>query len=286
MADEALTGIEGTQPAPAPETTAAPSSDGGKNVEDGQRAADVTGEKGPIPYERFSKVNDELKLYKELGYAPDQLRQMAETMRRAEQQAQYEQQRQQQEWARTPEGQRIAERRQAFGSLLTEFLGERRADAFMRSLDNFERVEADQDRQRITDSRSTLSRLLSDEGVTFTAESKDDAMAWENAVAAHIQHDDRLNGMYFNPETREAAIKEAAAREVAKVNRALVAQGASELRAAAARRAAVPRTARGTATPAGLSDLTPKSTNRTQRGAEWKQIGSNAIDQAFADMGW
>lgn len=287
MADEALQSNEGLTPesgapAPAPAAPAAPTPPSAGN-EPAPRAASDKGEKGPIPYDRFNAVNSELKAWKDLGFTPEQARQAVEAVRRAEEQVAEDQRRQREEFDRTPDGQRQAQRRQAFLGLLEEALGPERTHALMRSLENFQRIEADHEATRIADSRSIMSEVAKEEGIKFA--DKTDAKNFENVVAAYIQNDNRLNQLYFNPETRAQAVREACQIEANRINRILQAQGAADLKTAASRKTSTMRSTRGGSLATVTENVLGTSTNRAQRRAEQRAIAGSALDAVFAELG-
>lgn len=224
----------------------------------------------------------ELAAFKALGLTPAEIARVVGAQHAREQQERAEQQRRADEWQRTPEGQRVAQRRQAMIGLLEETLGPDRLASLLRAAENFENVEATQEKERIEQSRTTMTRVAGEFGVEF--KDATEKREFERVVAAHIQEDDKLNEMYFNRETREAAIREACSREAARINRILIAQGATDLKTAAAKRASTPRSTRG-GSFAKISEFNPKSTNRAERKREWAAHTNSALDAVFDSLG-
>lgn len=286
MADENLNPAgpapESTPSAPAPASPAAPAAAPAASGAQPSAPAAAAPVGDGSATAKPDVTASELAAFKALGLSPADLQKVLSTHREREASDARTAQERAEQFQRTPEGQRVAQRRQAFLGLLAEAVGPERAAAMLRAADNYEGIEKAQEAERVEQSRTTLVRVAGEQGIEF--KDADERKEFERVVAAHIQEDDTLNAQYFNRETRETAIREACAREVARINRILIAQGATDLKTAAARRSAVPRTARG-GSLAKVTPLEPKSTNRTERHREWKGIGNAALDSVFESLG-
>lgn len=228
---------------------------------------------------------EELAAYKALGYSPQQIAQIAQYAQRAHEQEQAAQARQRAEWERSTEGQRVGQRQQAMLGLLEETFGRERLVRMLQAADAMPEFESQANGERIEQSRTTMAKAADEHGLLMegTAEEKRDL---ERVVAAHIQEDDKLNAMYFNRETRADAIREAVARQAAYENRRAIKMGASDLKTAAQRRAAVPRTTRG-GSLTKVTELKPTSKPGTAAYRhEHRQIGAAALDAVLDGMAW
>ena len=254
---------------PAPEKEAAPAG---------------TPPAGAAPTPAADASAQELAAYKALGLTPAEITRLAGAHRAREEQEAAETRRQQEAWARTPEGQRTAQRRETMLGLLEETLGPDRLAALIRAAENFGEVESRQESERVEQSRTVMARIAEDNGVTFA--NPDEKREFESHVAVYIQEDDKLNTQYFSrePGAREAAIKAATDREVARINRILIAQGATDLKTAAVKRTAVPRSTRG-GSLAKLTEFNPKSTARAERKREWAAHSNSAVDAVLDSLG-
>lgn len=226
---------------------------------------------------------EELAAYKALGYSPQQIAQIAAYAQRAHEQEQAAQARQRAEYERSTEGQRVQQRREAMLGLMVETFGRERVEAMLRAGDMVPELESQANGERIEQSRTTMAKAAEEHGLLLEG-TADEKRELERVVAAHIQEDDKLNAQYFNRETRADAIREAVARVASWQNRIAQKLGATDLKTAAMRRASVPRTTRG-GSLTKVTEVAPKSTNRTERHREWRSIGSSALDAVFDSLG-
>lgn len=271
-----------TSPAPAPAaapaapSAAAPASPSVPPSDGGAASSPAAG--------ADAATAQEIAAYKALGLSPDQLRAViGEHAQFSRAYREYEDQ-QRDAYARSPEGQRTNQRREAFMGLLVEAVGEKRAHAMLAAADDYDAASEERSAERTRYARTTFNAELSAAGVDTS--NNEAVTELENLASGLIQSDDRLNAMYFNPSQRAEAVKQATSLVVTAMNRTLIAAGASDLRTLASRRSAVPRSSRGGSfSPA--TPLEPKSKPGTLGfRREWQDIGSKALDAVFDSLSY
>lgn len=220
----------------------------------------------------------ELAAFKALGYTPEQIRQITAEHRQFSEATRAYQEQQRAEYLRSEAGQREAQRLQAFLELqrqARQYDPEHAADR-----EALDALRAERDTARVRDARDTFATELRNAGVDVA--NSEHVTELENLASGLIQTDDRLNAMYFDPQSRAEAVRLATQAVVGVLNRQLIAAGAADLRTLSARRTAVPRTARGGSLAATVADFTPKAAPGSPAyRREWREAGSRALDAVF-----
>jgi hypothetical protein len=260
-------------PAPEPAATAAPATSAPASA-----AASGQGPTTPPPSADSSATAAELASYKALGLTPAQIAEVTQRDRQVQAALQRMDEEEQRAAAATPDGQKRARQREAFRDLAREVGLD--PDVLQRAVEGQRAHEAETNASRTKEARATFIEAIRDLPYDpATPDGKTAIKEVEDLVAGLIQHNDELNAAYFDPSTRASAVERAAAMVVGQINRALIASGAADLRAQAARRSAVPRTASASGL-ASISDAAPKWTgDRNAYLAASKKAAASAIDE-------
>lgn len=251
-----------TAAAEAAEVAATTSEETGSGDGD-TRAAGVTGEKGPVPYDRFHTRNERAKKYEELGLEPDEVRgkiqRLTELERKDAEQA--ERRRLAQEGESGGEGMSTEERQalrvmerlldklppQAAARFL-EKLGPGTARSLARLPENEKLQVEDYNAAGFREMREHLGKY---DGITVTPDVEEQ---FESFIENEILKDANLKAAYWNPASRSKVMETAVERVITKrFNPILLAQGARTIQKRDARRA----TTIGRATQSGTPQAKP-----------------------------